>query len=124
MDEQHDGARSLTIEQRKLDRLMRQNAENWVHGARIWHFARVTGEVSPLLPFPVRGAWFILADAVPKQTIGLILSMYDTGWAVHADETAAQEGHAGPVIQLWFERLQVAVSARSGIPLWASEDEV
>ena len=102
---------------------MRQNAESWVHGARIWHFARVTNEVAPLLSLPVRGAWFILADAMPKQTIGLILSLNDTGWAVQADETAAQEGHSERVVQRWFERLQTAITASSGTPSWVSGDE-
>jgi hypothetical protein len=123
MNKQQSGAQPPAIEQRRQDRLMRQNAEGWVHGAKIWHFSRVTSEVSPLLPFPVRGAWFILADAMPNQTIGLILSLHDEGWAVHADETAAQEGHTERVVQQWFERLRATVTACSGIPRWASEDE-
>lgn len=73
------------------------------------------------LPTGGRLEWEMERDgrANGERAVGLLLSLYDAGRAVHADE-AEQERHTEPVTQCWGE----PAPGRGHHPLWASEDEV
>lgn len=63
----------------KLDELSRWILETicrWMPAADVWHLKEITLPVRDLLPRPVLGVWFALADISPLHTQGIILSYF------------------------------------------------
>ena len=110
------------IDQSQQDRVMRQRAESWLADHRVWHFARVTARIDSSLREEGYDVWFALADALPAQTAGILLTERTNRWEILVYKTVQKIGHTQEVIQNRFELLVAALKSQKE-PVWRSDQE-